>query len=1349
VALSPQLRGQIPQILQIVNAASAAPQLAGGSVATLYGSNLAGATATAGQTPLPVSLAGTSLTVNGQPAPLLYVSPGQINFQMPWEVMGNERVTIAVQSSGLSSNGTSLDLTPFAPGAFTVNGGGAGQAAVLIAGPNSPVAAPAESFPGSRPALPGEFLEIFCTGLGPIRGEGPATGEAAPVGVNARTAAQPHVMIGGVPAILNFSGLAPGLVGIYQLNVQVPANTPIGDAVELSIDVGGASSNKVTVAIGAPAEGAVRVTISPGSAEVQSGDTLTFVATVTGTSNTAVNWTAEDTLQPTQSVPFGGVFSPSLVYTAHAVFVRATSVADPSKYAAAIVNVIPAKNGPTMTIQPQVGVVQFGGTLQLNAVVTGATDSSVSWSPPNLVTPAGLYTADNSSFGIDTVFATLTSNPSVRASATFYLLPPVPVITGIFPAQATTGDQVEVQIRDRTSGVNRVYFSGPAGSLIPAGVTLYSASGVFVTVPLGAQSGPVFAEGYIPGFSFLRSGPFPFTRVPRLRIVPQQKDLATGESTRLSVRQLGEDNQQSFLWNVQLGSVSVDGVYQAPASVPADIFTPVSVCVSGTKVCTSTLLGLHPFRITPSAPVTAAGSTLQLSAPTGSAGASPSWKIEAGGGSVSPSGAFTAPTAEEDAGGVPVSVTLAGQRQETSVAVTGLFPGLVNRVYDYTDLSASNPLGSYATQVAISGKRAYVVVSDHGIESVNRYTWIDVYDISDVAHPVWLNSIEPPMKPQTIITSGNLLLVVAAQGVPTNYGDGGAIAIFDISAPRPVIRAYTAIPGLQRFSFSEGRLYGILENPPNNPGYGAVFIFDVLSGSSAVLQAPLPSFPPPGAGVASAIGQGNRLYVGAVRFVGNGTLATLLAFDSSTQPATLLGMLDDAPAVGPLKLAGNYLLGGTTIYDISQNVPVIVGNIPDGNVADWDGKRALTYSLIPTLNIQDTSDPANPKIVGSLLTGNAAAAQWAGDFVLVPAGFGGLEVYQATPLGGPKRLFGLGSLQDTASPSDQLVRPPYLYAAAGGLAVFDISNTPPTRIGSYQEKGQTATAIQIKDTKLFLGTDQSVVVLDVTDPPTPIKITSLDFATSSLSIAGSTLYVATLDGHLAVVDISDASAPAIRQTIPLPSQAITIRTTLSLLLAAAGPDGLLIFDISSPTSPVLRARLGTAGTVMDVAVNGNTAYLASLENGLVEIDISDPSHPQITSSTPLQQFGFQKSDAAFSIAFSAGIVYVGTINAFGRLYGFDARRPGRPRLVSYSAHGAQIAGYIGTMAFSDSGLFLGGGGDLPWVYIDNTQPRNAINQYLPPAGVGLQPTSAGLSIEAIPARRWNDPKFAAIAREKR
>ena len=94
----------------------------------------------------------------------------------------------------------------------------------------------------------GEFISIYCTGLGPTDPSVPS-GTAAPASSLAVVKTQPSVTIGGRPATVAFAGLAPGFVGVYQINAQVPAGITPGDAVPVVITQGSAQSNTATIAV--------------------------------------------------------------------------------------------------------------------------------------------------------------------------------------------------------------------------------------------------------------------------------------------------------------------------------------------------------------------------------------------------------------------------------------------------------------------------------------------------------------------------------------------------------------------------------------------------------------------------------------------------------------------------------------------------------------------------------------------------------------------------------------------------------------------------------------------------------------------------------------------------------------------------------------------------------------------------------------------------------------------------------------------------------------------------------------------------------------------------------------------
>jgi uncharacterized protein (TIGR03437 family) len=235
--------------------ASGSTPLAPGTIAAVFGTSLDDGSMDAFSSfgadgKLIDSLAGASVTFSGVPNPIPIFSafPQQLNVEIPQELAGATSATIQVTVNGQTSAPQFVPIGPFSPGIFTIPPGGTGQGAIKIAN-SATYAAPEDSVPGSlaRPAKIGEFISIFCTGLGAVTTT-PATGAPAPP-TPPTTIDTPQVTIGGVPAKVSFSGLAPGFVGLYQVNVKVPSVAG-GDAVPLLLSTGGVHANAVTVAIG-------------------------------------------------------------------------------------------------------------------------------------------------------------------------------------------------------------------------------------------------------------------------------------------------------------------------------------------------------------------------------------------------------------------------------------------------------------------------------------------------------------------------------------------------------------------------------------------------------------------------------------------------------------------------------------------------------------------------------------------------------------------------------------------------------------------------------------------------------------------------------------------------------------------------------------------------------------------------------------------------------------------------------------------------------------------------------------------------------------------------------------------
>ena len=243
----------------IVNGASnaAGQPVTAGSLVSIYGTNLAADMAQSASIPLPTSLNNVSVTFNNIPASLVFVAPGQINAQVPWDVLPGGTlegdVPVVVTSAGVASAPATVHVGPFSPGIFALN---FGVGSAIAINPDGSLAAPSGSIPGmaAHPAKAGDpnGLIILATGLGAMDSY-PANGGNSLDKVR-RNLNAPEVLVGGMGSPVAFSGASPQFVGVNQINITIPDGAPTGDRVPLQLRSGGiTTTDRVTIAvIGAP-----------------------------------------------------------------------------------------------------------------------------------------------------------------------------------------------------------------------------------------------------------------------------------------------------------------------------------------------------------------------------------------------------------------------------------------------------------------------------------------------------------------------------------------------------------------------------------------------------------------------------------------------------------------------------------------------------------------------------------------------------------------------------------------------------------------------------------------------------------------------------------------------------------------------------------------------------------------------------------------------------------------------------------------------------------------------------------------------------------------------------------------
>lgn len=215
----------------------AGARVAPGTVAAIYGQNLASATVSPGLLPLPTQFSGTSVIIGGVSAPLYFLSSGQLNIQIPAELKPNQHYEVAV-----SVNGAYAVL----PGGLTVIPSTPGVSSF----PDGRLIAQHSDFTlvdDARPARPGESLVMYLSGMGPTNPP-VATNVQSPLSPLAQVVTQPIVTIAGENATVLFAGLTPGGIGLYQINFTVPSTARSGD-LEVVIKQGNVVANSTRLKV--------------------------------------------------------------------------------------------------------------------------------------------------------------------------------------------------------------------------------------------------------------------------------------------------------------------------------------------------------------------------------------------------------------------------------------------------------------------------------------------------------------------------------------------------------------------------------------------------------------------------------------------------------------------------------------------------------------------------------------------------------------------------------------------------------------------------------------------------------------------------------------------------------------------------------------------------------------------------------------------------------------------------------------------------------------------------------------------------------------------------------------------
>jgi uncharacterized protein (TIGR03437 family) len=218
-----------PAIASVANGASFKQGFAPGSILSLFGSRLSPVTQSASSVPLPLSISGVEVLVNGIAAPLYYVAPGQLNVQIPYETTANGSAVASINDNGQVTT-QSFQMAAAAPGIFTDSTG------ALVPTPAAAI---------------GQEIAFYITGAGavlPAIADGAAPATSTAIADLPMPSQRTTVTIGGAEASIDFIGIPSGLVGVTQINVQVPNGIPAGPQ-PVVVTVGEVASAPATITI--------------------------------------------------------------------------------------------------------------------------------------------------------------------------------------------------------------------------------------------------------------------------------------------------------------------------------------------------------------------------------------------------------------------------------------------------------------------------------------------------------------------------------------------------------------------------------------------------------------------------------------------------------------------------------------------------------------------------------------------------------------------------------------------------------------------------------------------------------------------------------------------------------------------------------------------------------------------------------------------------------------------------------------------------------------------------------------------------------------------------------------------
>jgi hypothetical protein len=421
-------------------------------------------------------------------------------------------------------------------------------------------------------------------------------------------------------------------------------------------------SSSATIKVSQPTQ--VSISVSPGTATIQTGGQQQFTASVLGTSNTSVAWKAT-----------GGTVTTTGLYTAPSTAgtytVSATSAADSTKSASATITVSqPAQ--VSISVSPYTANIQTGGQQQFTASVSGTSNTGVAWKATGgTVTTTGLYTAPFTA-GTYTVTATSSADSTKSASATVTVSQPAQVSISVSPytANIQTGGQQQFTASVFGTSNTGVGWKATGGTVTPTGLyTAPSTAGTYTVTATSAADSTKSASATV-----TVSQP---TQVS-ISVSPGTASLQGGGQQQFTAMISGTSNT-AVTWTASGGTITTSGLYTAPTT--AGTYTVMAVSAANSSTSASATVSVSApqavsISISPTSIAMPEKWQQQFSARvSGSASTGVIWTVSKGTGTITQSGLYTAPQAVET--DVVTATSQADSTKSASATITIAAPHTV------------------------------------------------------------------------------------------------------------------------------------------------------------------------------------------------------------------------------------------------------------------------------------------------------------------------------------------------------------------------------------------------------------------------------------------------------------------------------------------------------------------------------------------------------------------------------------------------------------------------------------------------------------------------------------------------